>query len=93
MNLLDLFNSIDGIKSFQYKRDMIDELKNENIEIFEKFKIVIEKSNFIFFNKDLLPKISVIEKNVLINATFEIFAAENTNIDFEFKVKELTNNE
>ncbi len=93
MNLLDLLNSIDGIKGFQHERDLIDELKDENIELFEKFKIVIEKSNFIFFNKDLLPKITIDEKNVLIKATFEIFAAENTKIDFESKVKELTNND
>jgi ABC-type lipoprotein export system ATPase subunit len=93
MNLLDLFNSIEGIKSFEYKRDMIDELESENPKLFQKYKIVIEKSSFIFFNKNLLPKITILEKNVLINAAFEIFTNENTNIDFESKVKELTNNE
>ena len=93
MNLLDLYNSINGIKSFEYIREEIDEFYDKSSHLFKKYKIAIDKSYFIFFNKDLLPQIYLEEKKVLKNAAFEIFVTENTKINFESKIRELTGNE
>lgn len=90
LDLMELFEKIDGNIKLDIVRNNIEKLKMENSKIFVANKIDISKSKFIFFKKDFLPRINFEKKNSLINAIFEIFSAEETKIDFENKVRNLT---
>jgi len=92
-DLLELFNCIENKESLEIVKDAIYELKNNSPALFEKHKINIEKSCFIFYNKEFLPKISLKKEGSLVDAKFQIFADKNEEVDFESKMKVLLRNE
>lgn len=90
LNLMELFEKIDGNKSLNLVRNSIEELKFENFQIFATHKIDINKSKFIFFKRDFLPRVKFEKINSLIDAIFEIFIVQESKIDFESKVRDLS---
>lgn len=82
-NLEDIFEKcVEGHEIFN--NDLISNVKNEifnlkkySEKLFDEIKINIEKSNFLIFEKELLPEIELKDNNTLINAVFEIFIKDN----------------
>ena len=96
INGLDLFDLFHSIKDNNHKNlvvalEKITELRDTQEELFSEFKVVVEKSEFLFIDKSFLPKIEMKENNCLISGKFKLFINEEMGINFENKLLELVN--
>ncbi|MGL4343288.1 MAG: PD-(D/E)XK motif protein [Metamycoplasmataceae bacterium] len=93
LDLLELYQSIanNDHKNLVVAYELINELQNESNELFLEYKVIPEKSDYVFIDKTYLPSINIKENNCLISAKFKLFISENMERKFEDKIGAIIN--